>query len=70
MPAFTVHHELGMQHQIATGLLHLCSVTDAKAQQPGMLPRYAALTRPNACDPHAVSSVGSLERGCPGGRLS
>ncbi len=36
VPAFTVHHELGMQHQIATGLLHLCSVAGATAQQPGV----------------------------------
>ncbi len=36
VPAFTVHHELGMQHQIATGLLHLCSVAGAAAQQTGI----------------------------------
>ena len=36
VPAFTVHHELGMQHQIAFGLLHLCTVTGAAASQQGV----------------------------------
>ena len=47
VPAFTVHHELGMQHQIATGLLHLCTVAGATARQPGECASRVELVRPN-----------------------
>ena len=65
VPAFTVHHELGMQHQIATGLLHLCSVAGATAQQPGKHSMPCLVRTADGRDPPAALPTQASGGLCP-----